>query len=119
MRTGRGDTVYDRLKRTGYMMGPEHRMGPAFDDQARGPDLTIIIGSPKGNAEGGQRPPGLRDAGNTMESCSECARFEGEDGSGRGKCGKFGADVSRNQVCDEYENAGMPEPEGEPVETAA
>lgn len=108
------DTVYDRMKRTGYLMGSKHRMGPSMESSAA---------PPSGDAEdeSSAAPPNLRDAGDSMESCADCVHFEpasaaagaavGPRGNAIGgravegsSCSKYGGyPVTPNQVCDDWE----------------
>ena len=84
-------TVYDRVKRTGYMMGPAHKMGPAMDQMPE-PEP-----GPSTAPDAAGSPPNLRDAGASPESCGDCGSFQGN------RCLKFDADVTPNLVCDAYE----------------
>lgn len=92
-----GNTVYDRYKKTGYMMGSGHKMGPAMEDA---PPMQ-----PQAQQGG---PPNHRDSGGAAESCGNCAQF---DSAGQ-MCGKFGARTTPNMVCDGYEPMSMEESEG-------
>jgi hypothetical protein len=108
--TPRG-TVYDRMKKTGYLMGPNHRMGAAMDMESAPP-------APAGPAaaDGEQdEPPNLQDSGEAGGggSCGECVNFEydqGGDQEGSGACKLHGDyPVTPNQVCDDFQS----EEEGE------
>ena len=78
------DTVYSRMKKTGYITGPRHRMNPGMEDM-QPQDTPATDG-----------PPNLRDAPEP-ESCGDCANFRGN------QCGKFNTSVTPNQVCDDFE----------------
>jgi hypothetical protein len=96
-------TLYDRARKTGYLMGPKHKYGPAMDDKAAPPEPA---GDGAGKAD--QKPPNLRDAGAVIDSCSDCVQYQasGTGGGGAGHCGKFNTPVAPNQVCDEFEEKG-------------
>jgi hypothetical protein len=100
-----GSTVYDRLKKTGYITGPKHAM---LGQQADAPVPPDAGGGPGGSAPGepdtpgsdeteAQGPPNLRDAKDVADSCGDCANFDG------GTCTKFNTNATPNQVCDEFE----------------
>jgi hypothetical protein len=100
-----GSTVYDRLKKTGYITGPKHAM---LGQEADAPVLPDAGGDPGGTAlddpgtEGSDEtedagPPNLRDARDVPDACGDCVNFDG------GTCTKFNTNVTANQVCDEFE----------------
>lgn len=101
-------TVADRMKRTGYIMGPRHRMFSSVGGEG-GPGGAPAPVKPV--AEGGQgersEPPGLRDAEDGMECCGNCADCVADkDGAGM-KCKGYGVPVTANMCCDDWH------PEGE------
>jgi hypothetical protein len=118
-----GSTVYDRMKKTGYITGPKHTM---LGQEAAAPVPPDAGGDPGGSAldepgtEGSDEtgdvgPPNLRDAKDVADACGDCVHFDG------GQCTKFNTNVTPNQVCDEFqegapdngEETGTPEvPEG-------
>lgn len=105
MMPGGRDTVYDRYKKTGYLMGSKHRA------------LNTVAGAeggPAGDTEeenGGMPPdkcPNYRDAGDSPESCGECDHYTD------GQCDRCDLPTSPNMVCDNFEEpAGPEETEGE------
>lgn len=104
MRMG-GTTVYDRAKKTGFMLGGQHKMGPAFDDQ---PEATMNADDPASPDDGDEEgepgdPPNLRDSSDRPNSCADCKNFTPGGDSG-GTCAKYGdASVTPNEVCDGFE----------------
>jgi hypothetical protein len=99
-------TLFQRAKKTGYLMGPKHRYGPAMDDMAEKP--AGPPSAPGDDGEADQGPPNLRDAGSVIDSCSDCDAYQPADvgTGGQGQCGKFNSPVAPNQVCDEFEQKG-------------
>src|SRR5262245_13284674 len=98
-----GSTVYDRLKKTGYITGPKHAMlgqqadtpvplDAGGDPGGMGPDDPDVPGSDAAVSGG---PPNLRDAQVTPDSCADCGHFNGRD-----QCMKFNTNVTPNEVCD-------------------
>jgi len=67
-------TVYDRVKKTGYMTGPNHRMREAMDAMQSAPRPAGAAAAQKG-AGVVTEPPNLEDAGDGAESCGECVRM--------------------------------------------
>jgi hypothetical protein len=99
-----GQTVHDRMKKTGFIMGPRHNMAPAMDDAAG----AAPAASPDNNAG----PPNLRDA-DGPESCGDCDHFDAAGyaddsgaGSGSAQCSQFQCNVTPNQVCDAFSPKG-------------
>ncbi len=99
-----GNTVYDRLKKTGFMMGPQHAMGASFDMKAN-PDKQdpTMMDDDSGTPE---KPPALRDSIDTSECCGTCANFDPGGGEDMKPCCEKYNDypVTANQVCDSYED---------------
>lgn len=93
-----GDTVFDRTKRTGYMMGSNHPMNRMESMSPLAP-----------NAQAGG-PPNHRDSGSEGISCGDCQQFDGE------QCGKFGVPTSTNMLCDEHEPVAEDESAVPPLE---
>lgn len=108
-----GGSVYDRAQKTGYLLGPRHRYESALEEAS---------GPPPSENEGDEndKPPNLRDAGDSPDSCGGCAHFEPGDmaEAGGSSCSLHGGyPVSVNQVCDDFEGGeGEGEEEGGPPE---
>lgn len=94
-----GDTVYDRAKKTGYMLGSKHRYENAFEEGAE-PE------APEGQSAAEDAPPNLRDAGAAPDTCADCAHSE--PGEGEGLICKLHGDypVMSSQVCDDFASEG-------------
>lgn len=105
MSFGNRDTVYDRTKKTGFMMGSNHKMGAAFnmkDSPDKGASPLGDDDDPSGQQ---QTPPNLRDSIDSAECCGTCANFNpGGGDDSKPVCEKYNDyPVSANQVCDGYE----------------
>ncbi len=109
-----GRTVFDRVKKTGYMTGPEHKMNSALEDQSDD-DPTMNAddaADPDGGEETGE-PPNLRDSAERPASCGDCQNFQPAGQDGGSSCLKYGgAEVMPNEVCDGYEGASDEADEG-------
>ncbi len=91
---GTPNTVFARMKKTGYIMGPGHPFARE-EFSADAPD--------KGGSSA-EEPPNFRDA-DGPESCGECAHYDAE----AGQCQKYNYPTTANMVCDSF----TPEGEGD------
>ena len=92
-----GSTVYDRAKKTGFLLGPRHRYEAAMEEDAAPETEQDVAGG---------KPPNLRDAGAGGETCDSCMHSEAGDEGGL-QCMKYGGyPVTPNQVCDDFEEQG-------------
>ena len=110
-------TVFSRAKRTGFLIGPHHKMDPGMTDNA--PSATPLSADGPGSDTA---PPNLRDSP-APENCGECANYSGsgasspEDPSGTpNQCMKFNTSVTPNQVCDDFTEGGTDNGENEATE---
>ena len=92
------NTVFDRYKKTGYITGSRHAMGPALEE-----------GAPPPPESDGMSPPNLRDSGSDSDSCGTCANFS------QNHCDKFDVDLTPNLVCDAFEAQGGPDEDAAPL----
>lgn len=112
------------MKKTGYMVGPNHRMGTAMM-MDKGGDMGKMQkgGMMEGatgeapEAQNAEGPPNLHDSAG-LDNCGECQHYQANECAAHG-----GHRVTPNQVCDDFasgENAqeGRGEPEQPQPEAA-
>ena len=103
---GRTGTMFDRLKATGYLGGPQHIYQNMRKDSPDSPESEEPEPAAQEDSEPGpdEEAPNYRPSENPDEQCGACVHFEEQNQ----ECRRYNFPVQEDYVCDAFKPQGEP-----------